>query len=112
MQDLEKLREIEELGLEDPPPAPEEPEGGGLSGAPLVQAALCLLALVALVVLRSMDAPVYREFAAWYQQEAAGEIQLPAWEGADPEPSPTAAPTPTPAPTPAPWEGETALQRV
>ena len=44
MQDLEKLKEIEELGLEEPDsPEPQEPEGRGGSNVPLVQGALCLL---------------------------------------------------------------------
>ena len=38
MQDLDKLHEIEELGLEDREDAPpEEPEGGNSSMVPLLQ---------------------------------------------------------------------------
>ena len=106
MQDLEKLKEIEELGLEEPDsPGPQEPEGRGGSNVPLVQGALCLL--------RYLEAPAYDTFTAWYQQEASQEIQLPAWEEALPQ-EPTVGPSPSaqPTPSPSPWEGEAALQRI
>ena len=86
MQDLEKLKEIEELGLEEPDsPGPQEPEGRGGSNVPLVQGALCLLVLGALLLLQYLEAPAYDTFTAWYQQEASQEIQLPAWEEALPQ---------------------------
>ena len=82
MQDLEKLKEIEELGLEEPDsPEPQEPEGRGGSNVPLVQGALCLLVLGALLLLQYLEAPAYDTFTAWYQQEASQEIQLPADAG-------------------------------
>ena len=91
MQDLEKLKEIEELGLEEPDsPGPQEP-----------------------IPLQSLEAPAYDTFTAWYQQEASQEIQLPAWEEALPQ-EPTVGPSPSaqPTPSPSPWEGEAYLQRI
>lgn len=114
MQDLEKLKEIEELGLEEPDsPGPQEPEGRGGSNVPLVQGALCLLVLGALLLLRYLEAPAYDTFTAWYQQEVSQEIQLPAWEEALSQ-EPTAGPSPSaqPTPSPSPWEGEASLQRI
>ncbi len=114
MQDLEKLKEIEELGLEEPDsPGPQEPEGRGGSNVPLVQGALCLLVLGALLLLQYLEAPAYDTFTAWYQQEVSQEIQLPAWEEALPQ-EPTVGPSPSaqPTPSPSPWEGEASLQRI
>lgn len=115
MQDLEKLQEIEELGLEEEGDTLfQEPEGGNSSGVPLVQAALCLVALVALLVLRYSDSPIYSTFEEWYHKEASQEIQLPEWEGAAPSPSPAPSPSvsPEPSPSPAAWETDASLQRV
>ena len=114
MQDLEKLKEIEELGLEEPDsPGPQEPEGRGGSNVPLVQGVLCLLVLGALLLLQYLEAPAYDTFTAWYQQEASQKVQLPAWEEALPQ-EPTAGPSPSaqPTPSPSPWEGEASLQRI
>lgn len=118
MQDLEKIREIQELGW-DPPPDQEEPEGenhGGGSWVPLFQAALCLLALAALLFLKYSDAPLYQTVADWYHQEAEGEIQLPTWGEEAPQPSPSPVPSVTPSPSPAPTpslpETDASLQRV
>ncbi len=115
MQDLEKLQEIEELGLEEPePPDPERPEGGNTSSVPLLQAALCLLFLAALLVLRYSDSPIYQTFTEWYQEEASQEIQLPAWEETPPVPSPSPLPSvsPSPSASPEPLGEDAALQRV
>ena len=113
---LGKAQRDEESGLEEPDsPGPQEPEGRGGSNVPLVQGALCLLVLGALLLLQYLEAPAYDTFTAWYQQEASQEIQLPAWEEALPQ-GPTAGPSPsaqpTPSPSPSPWEGEASLQRI
>ena len=108
MQDLEKLKEIAELGLEEPDsPEPREPEGRGGSNVPLVQGALCLLVLGALLLLQ------YLALSALRPEGTLQEIQLPAWEEALPQ-EPTAGPSPSaqPTPSPSPWEGEAALQRI
>ena len=108
------LRGDNPLGLEEPDsPEPQEPEGRGGSNVPLVQGALCLLVLGALLLLQYLEAPAYDTFTAWYQQEASQEIQLPAWEEALPQ-APTAGPSPSaqPTPSPSPWEGEASLQRI
>lgn len=115
MQDLEKMQEIEELGLEElEPPGPEEPEGGNSSSVPLLQAVICLLFLAALLVLRYSDSPIYQTFEEWYQEEAAQEIQLPAWEETTPIPSPSPLPSvsPSPSASPEPLGEDAALQRV
>lgn len=115
MQDLEKLREIEEWGQEEEQPLSEEPTESGGNPLPLIQAAVCLLILAGLLLLRATGQPIYHSFAQWYQQEASQEIQLPAWEG---ETAPTPSPSPSPSPSPAPeasanpWGEETSLQRV
>lgn len=109
MQDLDKLHEIEELGLEDREDAPpEEPEGGNSSMVPLLQGVICLLILAALLLLRYMGSPVYETFTQWYQQEVSEEVQLPAWEETTPSPSPSASPEASPAPI----ETDASLQRV
>lgn len=107
------MQEIEELGLEEhEPSSPEMPEKGTSSAVPLIQAVLCLLFLAVLLALRYTGSPVYDTFAEWYEQEAAEEIQLPAWDGpeATPEPSPTVSPSPSA--SPGPWETDASLQRV
>lgn len=88
------------------------PEKGTSSAVPLIQAVLCLLFLAVLLALRYTGSPVYDTFAEWYEQEAAEEIQLPAWDepGATPEPSPTVSPSPSA--SPGPWETDASLQRV
>ena len=106
MQDLEKLREIEEWGQEEEQPLSEEPTESAGNPLPLIQAAVCLLLLAGLLLLRATDQPIYHSFAQWYQQEASQEIQLPAWEGeAAPTPSPSPSPSPSPAPEAVPTPG-------
>ena len=115
MQDLEKLREIEEWGQEEEQPLSEEPPESAGNPLPLIQAAVCLLILAGLLLLRATGQPIYHSFAQWYQQEASQEIQLPAWEGeAAPTPSPSPSPSPSPAPEASanPLGEETSLQRV
>lgn len=116
MQDLEKMREIQELGWEDSP-SQEEPEreSGCGSWVPLFQAVLCLLALGALLFLKYSGAPMYDTITAWYHQEAEAEIQLPSWgeaAQASPSPAPSVTPSPSPSPTPPLLETDASLQRV
>lgn len=75
---------MESLGEE---PAETPPRSGGGSGVAIFQAALCVLALLALVALKITDHPLYDRFTGWYRQESAREIQLPAltWPGQTPE---------------------------
>lgn len=82
------MREIEEWGQEEEQPLSEEPPESAGNPLPLIQAAVCLLILAGLLLLRATGQPIYHSFAQWYQQEASQEIQLPAWEG-------EAAPTPS-----------------
>ena len=51
MQDLEKLREIEEWGQEEEQPLSEEPPESAGNPLPLIQAAVCLLILAGLLSL-------------------------------------------------------------
>lgn len=107
MQDQEKLREIESMG-EDGGDFPEDEEyekyeeslkeSGGWGGIPLFQAVICALIILALIFFRVSDGTKYQEIAAWYQQEMAKEIELPAFSRAAPEPSASPEPTATPAP--------------
>ncbi len=115
MQDWEELEELESLGEEEGPedqPAPRESKGS-LSTLPLLQAAICVAAALALVYLRQAGHPAYEKIVERYRQEAAQEIQLPEfelpkinlprWEGGAPasprpSPSPEASPVPSPGP--------------
>lgn len=103
MRDPEKLREIEALGQEEgeePEDFWEEPERQpGGSGAPLLQAVICALALAALLVIKFTDEGRYQSIAAWYKAEMAQEIELPYFERPSPLPEPTPQPSPTPLPT-------------
>ena len=87
------------MGQEEEQPLSEEPTESAGNPLPLIQAAVCLLLLAGLLLLRATDQPIYHSFAQWYQQEASQEIQLPAWEG---EAAPTPSPSPSPSPSPAP----------
>ena len=106
MQDPEKLREIESIGEPEEGSPDEErweederEEGGRWSGVPLLQAAICALAVLALVFFRVSDDAKYQEIAAWYKNEMAQELELPVLERATPKPSYTPEPTATPTPT-------------
>lgn len=116
MQDWEELEELENLGEEEEgpemPPGPAERKGS-LSTLPLLQAAICIAAALALVYLRQTGHPAYDEVVARYRQEAAQEIQLPEigmpkinlpqWEGGTPaSPRPSPSPEASPAPSPGP----------
>ncbi len=80
MRDPEQLQEIENLGEEEEEFFPKESrrkEGG--SALPIFQAALCVLALIALLILKFTNAETYNKVTNWYQSEAAREIELPEW---------------------------------
>ena len=62
MRDPEQLQEIENLGEEEEEFFPKESrrkEGG--SALPIFQAALCVLALIALLILKFTDAETYNK---------------------------------------------------
>ena len=113
MQDQEKLREIDSLGEEDSMAqeefweTPEVEVRRGWGGAPLLQAVICALALLALVFFKFTDEEKYREISQWYGKEMAQEIELPQWQGTAPAPSPSPTPAPTPSPT-SPIQADTA----
>ena len=96
MWDEEQLQELESLREEpDQEPQPARRSGGG--GVLIFQAALCLLALAALVALKLAEPGRYQRFTDWYRQEAAREIHLPDWtqwvrpaEGETESPAPSA----------------------
>lgn len=105
MQDLEKLREIENLGeddalfQEDDAWDGDRKEGGSLSGIPLLQAVICALAVLALIFFRISDDVKYQEITSWYQHEMSQELELPAFSRATPKPSQAPEPTATPVPS-------------
>lgn len=58
--------------------------GSGIA-VPLTQAAICILALLALMMIKLAAPKKYETLTDWYRKEAAREIQLPSWEGHAPE---------------------------
>lgn len=81
MQDPREFQEIESMG-EQTEEAVEETGSAKRSGGtlvPLLQALLCILALLALVVLKTADREKYEQVTDWYQSEASREIELPSW---------------------------------
>ncbi len=95
MRDPKEFQEIEDWGEDEKaePPVREETrrEGGG-SFFPLLQAALCALALLALVILRFADPEAYGKAADWYKGEAAKEIELPRFSASSSAPAVSDAP--------------------
>lgn len=91
MRDPEQLQEIENLGEEEeeflPAESRKRQEGG--SALPIFQAALCVLALLALLVLKFTNMETYDKVTSWYQSEAAREIELPEWGEKREEPPPS-----------------------
>ena len=93
MRDPNEFQEIENLGTEeylpeenfleedftenDPYDPREEKRQEKGSLLPLVQTALCVLALLALLILKMTDTETYSMATEWYQSEAAREIELP-----------------------------------
>ena len=88
MRDPSDFQEIENLGEEEyfqeedfveyDPYAPGEvkkQERGSV--LPLLQTALCVLALLALLILKLNQPEIYSKTTQWYQSEAAREIELP-----------------------------------
>ena len=102
MRDPDELRELESLGLDDGEQEEEWKEdtceSGG--GAPLLQAVLCALALIALVFFKLTDEGRYEEITGWYQSEMAQEIELPQLGPPPAETTPSPQPSQSPAPTP------------
>lgn len=101
MQDYEKLNELEKIGEEeDETDFAEdgyERRGGGHSVIPLLQTAICVLALLALLFLKFTDEKNYGMVTNWYQKAASEEIELPKFESkATPAPTNSPAPTATP----------------
>ena len=88
MRDPSDFQEIENLGEEEyfqeedfveyDPYAPGEvkrQERGSV--LPLLQTALCVLALLALLILKLTQPETYSKTTQWYQSEAARQIELP-----------------------------------
>ncbi len=86
----EELQEIEMLGREEPGQDREEfgeTEGKKKRGSflPLLQAAICLLLLLGLLILKFSDAEKFDQFSSWYRAEALREIELPEFQTAPKE---------------------------
>ncbi len=115
MRDPSEFQEIENLGGDEEWTEAEEKRNGGSQGSgsflPLFQAALCVLAILALVCLKFTDGETYGKVRDWYQSEISREIELPKWAPGEEESS--APPSPKPSETPITAELENgALQRV
>ncbi len=111
MRDPSEFQEIENLGEEEELPEPSgEQRAGGSSALPLLQTALCVLALLALLFLKYTDAETYGKVTDWYQCEAAREIELPQWIGEREESAVTTSSKPQETPITAELDGS--LQRV
>lgn len=88
MQELEKLQEIEELGHEEVEDEKENREKKfSFSTVPLIQASLCLLLLLALLLLKFTQKEQYEKVAEWYRVQAAEEIELPRFQWDPPQKS-------------------------
>lgn len=113
MQDPEKRQEIESLGEEYDDFSQEEcedaaEEKSNWSGALLLQAVICAIAMLILVYFRMTDDGKYQEISQWYQREMSQEIELPQFQHASPQP--TALPEPSPSTPPA--EPDDAAQQL
>lgn len=96
MQDPKQFQEIENLGEEEEELFPVERqsrEGGSIF--PLFQAALCVLALLALLVLKFTNAETYDKVTNWYQSEVTREIELPKWKENQEKPPLTSSASPS-----------------
>ena len=81
MVDPREFQEIESMGetfQEEIPPQEVKSTSG--AGFLLFQAAVCLLLLIGLVVLKLSDGERFQQVRGWYQQEIRREIELPSWE--------------------------------
>lgn len=85
MRDPLPFQEIENLGEDEEINETEKEREQGGSAVPLLQAALCALALLALVFLKFTNPETYGKVTNWYQSEAVREIELPRWSGKDKE---------------------------
>lgn len=86
MQELEKLQEIEELGQEEAGEEKEYQERKfGFSTVPLIQAGLCVLLLLALLLLKFTQKEQYEKVTEWYRAQAAQEIEIPGFQWELPE---------------------------
>ncbi len=112
MRDPNEFQEIEEYGEQAEPEAEEgqrvKKSGGSL--VPLLQALLCALALLALVILKITDFQKYEQVADWYQSEASRGIELPSWVNRE-EKAPASLPESSRQPE-AVLQGGDSLQRV
>ena len=66
--------EFAEYDPYDPGEAKRQEKGSLL---PLLQTALCVMALLALLILKMTDMETYSKATQWYQSEAAREIEWP-----------------------------------
>lgn len=77
-QEIENLGDTEEELEPYPYEEPKKREGGSM--LPLLQTALCVLALLALLILKFADTETYGKVTNWYKTEASREIELPKWK--------------------------------
>ena len=79
MQDRERLQEIEEIGEqeENEEELQNESVRSGHSIVPLVQTAVCVLILLALLFLKYTDQERYQSVTGFYQKAAEEEIERP-----------------------------------
>lgn len=99
MRDPLQFQEIENLGENEEIGETQDERGQSTGSAvPLLQAALCVLALLALVFLKFTNPETYGRVTDWYRSEAAREIELPQWSGKGKEASalPSSEPPETP----------------
>lgn len=80
MIDSQKIQEIESIGEEDVIIEEEQspPDSTG-TAVPLVQAAVCALILLALVILKFVQPQRYAVITDFYRTEMSQEIELPEW---------------------------------
>lgn len=81
MQNSEQLQELEEIGMDADGEELEiaSAKQGASTSIAIFQTVLCVLAIVALVILKAAYPDTYDKVTQWYRQEASKEIELPSW---------------------------------
>jgi len=111
MRDPLQFQEIENLGEDEEINEMEERGESTGTAVPILQAALCALALLALVFLKFTNPETYGKVTDWYQSESVREIELPRWSERGKEVS--VPPSSEPPETPITADlGDGSLQRV